>query len=234
MQRRWGALIEGPARARSRGSRRRKPTTMLPFWSRGCHARNPASGGYRARLRGALRPRGCSLCGCRSARKHQPSSHPHFGHGVGAAAGGATSGGGGEPHVRHEATRVHHAARRCGGRVAACGACAADRPGASSEMLRVECARACDDKFATRDGPVWLYSASRLRARLACRGGNHARDRSYFNHPRGPRPTGPERRIREQIGLTPSGSGHSRERQATLRSFMTRQSAARHSRGPAS
>jgi hypothetical protein len=168
MQRRWGALIEGPARARSRGSRRRKPTTMLPFWSRGCHARNPASGGYRARLRGALRPRGCSLCGCRSARKHQPSSHPHFGHGVGAAAGGATSGGGGEPHVRHEATRVHHAARRCGGRVAACGACAADRPGASSEMLRVECARACDDKFATRDGPVWLYSASRLRARLAC------------------------------------------------------------------
>jgi hypothetical protein len=61
---------------------------------------------------------------------------------------------------------------------------AADRPGVSSEMLRVECAGACDDKFATRDGPVWLYSASRLRARLACRGGNNARDRSYFNHPR--------------------------------------------------
>jgi hypothetical protein len=33
----------------------------------------------------------------------------------------------------------------------------------SSEMLRGECAGACDDKFATRDGPIWLYSASRLR-----------------------------------------------------------------------
>jgi hypothetical protein len=31
-------------------------------------------------------------------------------------------------------------------------------------VVRVECAGACDDKFATRDGPVWLYSASRLRA----------------------------------------------------------------------
>jgi hypothetical protein len=41
----------------------------------------------------------------------------------------------------------------------------------SSEMLRVECAGACDDKFATREGPVWLNGASRLRARLACRGG---------------------------------------------------------------
>src|SRR5262245_48349738 len=38
--------------------------------------------------------------------------------------------------------------------------------------------------IGTRDGPVGLYSASRLRARLACRGRNNARDRSYLNHPR--------------------------------------------------
>ena len=31
------------------------------------HIRNPASGGYRARLRGAQGPRGCTLCLCRSA-----------------------------------------------------------------------------------------------------------------------------------------------------------------------
>jgi hypothetical protein len=54
------------------------------------------------------------------------------------------------------------------------------RAAGSSEILRVECARACDDKLATRDGPFLLYSAPRLRGWLG-----HARDRSYFNdHPR--------------------------------------------------
>ena len=38
------------------------------------HARNPASGGYRARLRGAQGPCGCTLCLCRPAHEHQPDS----------------------------------------------------------------------------------------------------------------------------------------------------------------
>jgi hypothetical protein len=45
------------------------------------------------------------------------------------------------------------AARWRGHRMAARGTGAADRPGASPEMLRVECAGACDDKFATREAP---------------------------------------------------------------------------------
>ena len=48
---------------------------------RGRHIRNPASGGYRARLRGAQGPRGCTLCLCRPAREHQPDSHQHLGAG---------------------------------------------------------------------------------------------------------------------------------------------------------
>ena len=43
------------------------------------HARNPASGGYRARLRGAQGPRGRTLCLCRPAHDHQPDSHQHLG-----------------------------------------------------------------------------------------------------------------------------------------------------------
>ena len=45
------------------------------------HARNPASRGYRARLRGAQGPRGRTLCCHRSARNHQPDSHQHLGAG---------------------------------------------------------------------------------------------------------------------------------------------------------
>ena len=45
------------------------------------HTRNPASGGYRARLRGAQGPRGGTLCLCRPAREHQPDSHQHLGAG---------------------------------------------------------------------------------------------------------------------------------------------------------
>ena len=44
-------------------------------------ARNPASRGYRARLRGAQGPRGCTLCRGRPARKRQPDSHQHLGAG---------------------------------------------------------------------------------------------------------------------------------------------------------
>src|SRR5262249_12297969 len=39
-------------------------------------------------------------------------------------------------------------------------------------------------KSSVGDGPFLLYSPPRLRGFLACRGGNHARDRSWFNHPR--------------------------------------------------
>ena len=42
-------------------------------------SRNPASGGYRARLRGAQGPRGGALRRCRPAREHQPGSHQHLG-----------------------------------------------------------------------------------------------------------------------------------------------------------
>ena len=45
------------------------------------HARNPASRGYRARLRGAQGPRGRTLCLCRPAHDHQPDSHQHLGAG---------------------------------------------------------------------------------------------------------------------------------------------------------
>ena len=48
---------------------------------RGRHIRNPASGGYRARLRRAQGPRGRTLCRGRSARNHQPDSHQHLGAG---------------------------------------------------------------------------------------------------------------------------------------------------------
>ena len=48
---------------------------------RGRHTRNPASRGYRARLRGAQGPRGRTLCLCRPARKRQPGSHQHLGAG---------------------------------------------------------------------------------------------------------------------------------------------------------
>ena len=43
------------------------------------HIGNPASGGYRARLRGAQGSRGRALCLCRPAREHQPDSHQHLG-----------------------------------------------------------------------------------------------------------------------------------------------------------
>src|SRR6266849_1032571 len=43
--------------------------------------RNPASGGYRGRIRGAQGPRGCTLCHRRPARSHQPDSHQHLGAG---------------------------------------------------------------------------------------------------------------------------------------------------------
>ena len=46
---------------------------------RGHRVRNPASGGYRARLRGAQGPRGRTLCLCRPAHHHQPGSHQHLG-----------------------------------------------------------------------------------------------------------------------------------------------------------
>ena len=47
----------------------------------------PASGGYRARLRGAQGAHRRPLRGGRSAREHQPRPHPHLGHG-GTTAGG--------------------------------------------------------------------------------------------------------------------------------------------------
>ena len=46
---------------------------------RGRHARNPASGGYRARLRGAQGRAQSALCRCRPAREYQPDSHQHLG-----------------------------------------------------------------------------------------------------------------------------------------------------------
>ena len=48
---------------------------------RGRHVRNPASRGYRARLRGAQGPRGRALCRWRPAHGHQPGSHQHLGAG---------------------------------------------------------------------------------------------------------------------------------------------------------
>ena len=41
--------------------------------------RNPASGGHRARLRGAQGPRGGTLCCWRPAREHPPGPHQHLG-----------------------------------------------------------------------------------------------------------------------------------------------------------
>src|SRR5262249_27126257 len=43
------------------------------------HTRNPASRGYRARLRRAQGPRGCPLCLFGPCLDHQPDSHQHFG-----------------------------------------------------------------------------------------------------------------------------------------------------------
>src|SRR5262249_42001292 len=48
-------------------------------WPRCRHIRNPASGGYRARLRGVQGPRGCTLCPSRPAHNQQPGSHPYLG-----------------------------------------------------------------------------------------------------------------------------------------------------------
>src|SRR5262245_7655531 len=45
------------------------------------HLGNPASRGYRARLRRGQRPRGCALCRCRPACKQQSRSHQHLGAG---------------------------------------------------------------------------------------------------------------------------------------------------------
>ena len=50
-------------------------------WPRGRHARNPASGGYRARLRGAQGPRRGALCRADPLVNHQPGSHQHLGAG---------------------------------------------------------------------------------------------------------------------------------------------------------
>ena len=46
--------------------------------ARGRHAGNPASGGYRARFRGAQGPRRRTLCRSRSARVHEPDPNQHF------------------------------------------------------------------------------------------------------------------------------------------------------------
>ena len=65
-------------RSRCRAGDARTAANRPHARARGHHVGNPAGGGYRGRLRGVQGARGCALCLCRPARRHQPASYQHL------------------------------------------------------------------------------------------------------------------------------------------------------------